>query len=361
MVYYVRFLKTPRIQKQQAGALSVNALVCITTDLGDAFLAQDVDLLAVLTVEDSDVPLYQESLAWKAGKRELSVSLGPFSKDLSRSPIVLGVRAIEKRGKPFLNPADNLQDASSIPLVISGWSAPFGGPQLSAAERVIERRLFLQDGRPAVRIWEETGNSIARHIWDAALASMLYLQSGISSSSRSLSMQSLQERISQNDNLLHVLELGAGCGIVGISLAHLRSQTSVVLTDLPEVEEIVMRNISVSSPAKASGVKFETLDWDEEPPKRIRDTEIDLILVSDCTYNADSLPSLVSVLKHLTALSPRALILVALKRRHDSEAIFFDLMQSADLQALQQDSVLLPAAHGQADRIELHAYGRQPR
>lgn len=160
---------------------------------------------------------------------------------------------------------------------------------------------------------------------------------------------------------LHVLELGSGCGIVGIALAELLPQCSVLLTDLPEVEEITTHNIAAARPAPSSNVEFQTLDWDEPVSDDVFPDAIDLILISDCTYNADSLPALVSVLGQLTQRSQKALVLVALKRRHESEAIFFDLMQSAGLCSECQacTSLSLPSQHGQSDRVELYCYGRK--
>lgn len=161
MVFYVRFLKAPRLQKQKGGAVSVVALVSVTTDLGDAFLAQDVDLLATLQSEHSQEPLYQEAVKWTAGKRELPITLGPFPEKLSRQTIVLGLNATDPR-RPKPRSQDPLFETDVVPLVISGWSTPFGGPQYLAAEKLVERRF---GGETDLRIWEETGNSIARHIW----------------------------------------------------------------------------------------------------------------------------------------------------------------------------------------------------
>lgn len=160
---------------------------------------------------------------------------------------------------------------------------------------------------------------------------------------------------------LHVLELGSGCGVVGIALAELLPQCSVFLTDLPEVEEIITHNIAAARPAPSSKVEFQTLDWDEPVSDDVFPDPLDLILISDCTYNADSLPALVSVLDQLVHRSPKAIVLVALKRRHESEAIFFDLMKSAGLCSERQTctSMSLPSQHGQSDCIELYCYGRR--
>ncbi|KAL1858435.1 hypothetical protein Plec18170_002633 [Paecilomyces lecythidis] len=357
MVYYVRFLKPPKIEKANRSSLSVSTLICLTTDLGDSFLADDVDLRVTLTNHNSNVPLLEQPVSWKAGSRQLSVSLGPFDRSIcNNQPVVLGIGAAGPgQGQP-----DQMSHESTVPLVISGWSTPFGRPKDAQTERLVERRLSLQ-GNHDLRIWEETGNSIARHIWDAALASIIYLQRAIEG--RAGRMPSLQQCIRKTGSPLRVVELGSGCGIVGIALAELFPGCSVLLTDLPEVDDIVTRNMAVARPAPKATVDFQTLDWDEQLPEELRNAGIDLILVSDCTYNADSLPSLVHVLDALVQASPKALVLVALKRRHDSEAIFFDLMQGANFATLDQDKVALPSfGFGEdehIENIELYTYGRK--
>lgn len=155
---------------------------------------------------------------------------------------------------------------------------------------------------------------------------------------------------------LQVVELGAGCGIAGIALASMLSNCSVLLTDLPEVEDIITRNINAAQLAPMSSLQYQNLDWDD-PPDELCPQPIELILVSDCTYNADSLPALVSTLDRLVRTSPEAIILVALKRRHDSETAFFDLMQSAEFTVVQ-DSVEIPSQHDDVDEIEFYCYSR---
>ncbi|KAE8349520.1 putative methyltransferase-domain-containing protein [Aspergillus coremiiformis] len=359
MVYYIRFLKTPKIQKLKGGSLSVSALICIATDLGDAFLAQDVDLLVTLTLKDSEKVLHQEPLSWKAGKRELPILLGPFHPQLSQHIIILSVSAADGR-KPRSPSLDSLLGNPGVPLVISGWSAPFGGPGSLVAEKLVERRFGPKDCLN-LRIWEETGNSIARHIWDAAIASVIYLQQ-ISAGDSAVKAPLLETLLQPERSApLRVIELGSGCGIVGIALAEMLSQCSVLLTDLPEAEEIVTQNIAVAKPTHSSNLEYRVLDWDEPLTDDLCNNSVDLILVSDCTYNADSLPALVSVLGRLVQTSSDAVILVALKRRHESEVVFFDLMQSSGLFNLHHDSMQLPSQHDQFDQIEFYCYGNKTR
>ncbi|KAJ5362505.1 hypothetical protein N7541_003349 [Penicillium brevicompactum] len=336
MVYYVRFLKTPRIQ-QQKGVVSITALICITTDLGDSFLAEDVDLVVIVREKGGKIALEKQT-KWNAYNRELPITLSPLPAKLAGKTLELEIDTPEhQRSTPL--------ETGPVPLVMGAISAPFG-PQSAPAAKLVQRIIVA----PGVQlpVWEETGNSIARHIWDAGLATVVYLES---------KMPALETVLSRGDRSIQVVELGAGCGIVGIGLAQMLPNCSVLLTDLPEVEEIITRNINSARQASASSVRYQNLDW-EHPPENLCSQPIELILVSDCTYNADSLPVLVSCLDRLVRASPGALILVSLKRRHESETVFFELMRSAGFSSVQ-DSMELPSEHEQVDEIEFHCYSRE--
>lgn len=192
---------------------------------------------------------------------------------------------------------------------------------------------------------------------DAALAAIIFLEQVVAGAEKS--MPALSKLLNSGKSSLQVVELGAGCGIVGIALATMLANCEVLLTDLPEVSEIVTRNINEASPKSSASIKFQTLDWEDLTPN-LTSGPIELILVSDCTYNADSLPALVSVLNRLVQGSPGALVLVALKRRHESEVVFFDLMRSAGFVS-QQAKVPLPAQWEQVDQIEMYCYQQESR
>lgn len=202
---------------------------------------------------------------------------------------------------------------------------------------------------------------------DAGLATCTYIHMTLENlSTESRETKSTQCKIPALEQVLsasrgqplQVVELGAGCGIVGIALAQMLPSCSVLLTDLPEVEDIITRNITAAQPAAMSAVQYQNLDWDD-PPNNLCPRPINLILVSDCTYNSDSLPALVSALDRLVRTSPEAIILVALKRRHDSETIFFDLMGSAGFTAVQ-DNMHIPSQWEEMDEIEFYCYSRSP-
>ena len=163
---------------------------------------------------------------------------------------------------------------------------------------------------------------------------------------------------------LNVLELGSGCGIVGIALSQLVPSCNVLLTDLSEAMDILDINIRESRLQMGSKIEAIQLDWDDELPASISKQKFDLILVSDCTYNADSLPSLVQTVSILTSLSNDAHVIVSMKVRHDSEAVFFELMSNAGLESVRHDTVELPDRTRKdigipLDRIEIYDFQLQ--
>jgi hypothetical protein len=76
--------------------------------------------------------------------------------------------------------------------------------------------------------------------------------------------------------------------MVGITIAQIIEDADVYLTDLPEAQEIVQRNINLARPAKGSTVAFQELNWDVEIPSNIATSRLDLVVAADCTYNSDS-------------------------------------------------------------------------
>lgn len=161
-----------------------------------------------------------------------------------------------------------------------------------------------------------------------------------------------------------VIELGSGCGIVGLEVAHLCPASDVLLTDLPEAMEILNYNIRKAKFSSSRGrVATAILDWDESLPKDVAKVHYDLVIVSDCTYNADSIPALVKTIAALTVTSPAALVVISTKVRHDSEAIFFRLMAEVELIQVDHTTVSLPDRFRQdtgqsLEAVEIHVYGK---
>lgn len=177
------------------------------------------------------------------------------------------------------------------------------------------------------------------------------------------SMPSLAKVLKHNTHSPRVIELGSGCGIVGLEIAHLCPASDVYLTDLPEAMDILHHNINEAKFTSTRGrVAAAILEWDKPLPDDIAKNQYDLLIVSDCTYNSDSIPALVRTLAALIAKSPGALIVISMKVRHDSEAIFFDLMAEARLTKTDLTTIELPDRIRQATQqplevVDIYVYG----
>lgn len=144
----------------------------------------------------------------------------------------------------------------------------------------------------------------------------------------------------------NVLELGCGCGIVGIGLAQTIPDCDVLLTDLPEAKEVVEYNIEASNLAISSSVRFAALDWERPLPPAVRKRTFNIIIAAECIYNTDSIPPLVKTLSALITKSPKAVVLVATKFRHESERLFFDLACKSGLIESSKMELPLPGQAG---------------
>jgi predicted nicotinamide N-methyase len=167
------------------------------------------------------------------------------------------------------------------------------------------------------------------------------------------------EKVLQKKHL-NVLELGAGCGIVGISLAATFPQISkVLLTDLPEATEIIEKNLTPSTLPfpTSSKLSHQVLDWSSPLPSKFSSTNWDLVVVADCTYNPDVVPDLVQTLKRLAEGNKGAFVLLAMKVRHESEMVFFDLMSESGFAISEKCKIPLPVLGGEEEEIDIFGFG----
>ncbi|PGH26741.1 hypothetical protein AJ80_01505 [Polytolypa hystricis UAMH7299] len=359
MPHYIRFLKSPKLESsgKTSGSHSISSLITITTDLGDDFLAEDVELLATVQTSSQKKNIsVNKNFEWRAGNRELKISIllprkVNVEKDTSSTTLRLGIFRAEK-----YDGAEILGQATTDE-VIGGWSTWFRGTPLGVqAEKLIERVFHNEEeDLPALRIWEETGNSIALHIWDAALACVREFEHAyIQHPSALRTLHHLFHN--RHASHLNAIELGTGCGIVGISLAQLLPSCSILLTDLEEVQDLLSHNLAAAKMANCSTATFRALNWEDELlPAAIARVKQDLIAVSDCTYNCDSLPVLVKTLGALVDVSPGAIVLVALKRRHESEDVFFDLMRDARF-TVKENATRTFSSLGLEEKVEVEMY-----
>ncbi|KAI9767585.1 MAG: hypothetical protein M1840_005622 [Geoglossum simile] len=330
---YIRFLKYPKCShSENKSSSTVSALITITSDLGESFYPKDVAIAANLVRDENSESMGYGVYYWRAGMRSLQLDIS--AGNTAAFPVKLHV--VVKNYEHGDSVHEYLSSAGND--IVSAWSEPLDPADKGAPHYTIERR-FLCQGGETLAIREETGESIARHIWDAGLMLMSFLDRSITTGS--IDMLSLRETLAiAKKKCLNCIELGTGCGVVGLGLAQALPNCNVLLTDLPEAEDIVKWNMLATRPASNTVISFEVVDWEEDLPISVSSTEFDLILVADCTYNPSSVPSLVRVLATLAARSRNATVLLAHKVRHSSEAVFLEHI--ADAGFFQDDHVAIP-------------------
>ncbi|XP_066853531.1 protein N-lysine methyltransferase METTL21D isoform X1 [Anser cygnoides] len=170
--------------------------------------------------------------------------------------------------------------------------------------RELERR-----GGPALRLEQRAAGGVGCVVWDAALVLAKFLETGACPLARRA-----------------VLELGAGTGAVGIMAATLGA--NVTVTDLEELQELLMVNIENNKHLVTGSVRAKVLKWGEDvtefqPPP-------DYILMADCIYYEESLEPLLKTLKDLTG--PDTCVLCCYEQRTvgknpEIERRYFELLQ----------------------------------
>ncbi|OWP03810.1 hypothetical protein B2J93_2655 [Marssonina coronariae] len=386
-MHYIRFLKVPRLS--QPGRL--RAVVTITTDLGDSFLATSIPLLVTLADSHGGRIASPTEYLWKGtyGHRGLPIEI----------PVGKQAMQIREGSKMCIHAkdtgirVDNWQDI--LPRNPGSQNSPEPGRVVGVSGPLfvngVCERVFNSTSGPELYVWEETGESIARHIWDAGLVLSAYLTRLCREPGTDLPI--LRGKLAEED--LKVLELGAGCGIVGITLSRLglHHVSKIVLTDLDEASDILAQNLSSFSPTarvlaaelesrdqdspEADGLStslpngapspplsnvtiptHQVLDWSLPLPLAIASISWNLVLVADCTYNPDVVPSLIATLGHLSHGNPQLTVLLAMKVRHESEAVFFELMAQQRWVVRESCRVDLPVLGAGGEVIEIFVYGR---
>ena len=153
MAWYIRFLKPPKLDQKG----HVRALITITTDLGDDFYPADFSLHAMIVTTEYEEDWMSEwqTVKWKSGMRTLWIDIVNADAD---PPVNLRLIVNTEQSKE-----GNSISLGNIPEIFGVWSDTFDGDQRQA-RKMVERR-YRTDSGPERTIMEETGESIARHVW----------------------------------------------------------------------------------------------------------------------------------------------------------------------------------------------------
>lgn len=481
-MHYIHFLRPPRFRASRTGPPTLELLVAVTTDLGDATMDPGTPVDLSVTIEHTPAPIASTPLEpaaataapnpdpdpdketrasppvvqatifqceaytnppdkrhqrrpprWSAGMRVLHIdapvptaALALTMGGRSQGRTAVCVRPADRR-LALLTAADviscsSLQRERIVPIWAEMPPPPGPGGKGVAGEvsHASTRRLYLGgvDGT-CLEIEEEVGVSIIRHVWDAgimtvaALAETCLGSSGGGDGFFEGELQSVVRELVRSDaaNGLarNVLELGAGVGILGLGIATIMTilssssgnkdgagaygNCSVLMTDLPDAQELTENNIArfhrvrrlqmgfddnskgndgeiggtSNSSATWPDVRFEALDWEDgargDFGPLVRSKTWDLVVVSDCTYNIDTLPALVGTLSALHVLkrtssgaskaNAASRVFLSTKPRHDSEAEF-PAMMAQDGWTLRQKQG--SPANGQGDERPVEFY-----
>jgi hypothetical protein len=405
-MHYIRLLRPPAVEGRDSQKI-LKLVLTVTTDLGDAYLQPPAPLHLevsvhsaqvddktgeIASVHDKVATAKRHGLVWKDGMRVLKVdyslpgeawlTAGARSQEqqITISPINPRLCALAARDvvdghsgrimpvKASLTPSDGEADFTCIRQL-----------QLSSRGNIAELELE-----------EDLGDSIARHVWDGGLAAVSFLSELCLSRNMGTGMHpslSLTRTILQHSNTPKILELGSGVGTLGLGLAiilqldqkneHRRAQ--VLLTDVAEAEPRAAANIRRwreasakrvdANPGREVSLDYEVLDWEDGRQGRFGPETAaepwDLIVLSDCTYNTDSIPALVETLsslsRHLGLLTERKTrVLLATKPRHDSETLAFELLAAAHWRILESTYIPLPMIGAEDQEVHIYLYEHDP-
>lgn len=159
---YIRFLKTPKFLVKDGPNSAIKLVITITSDLGETFFPDDVLLAATLRSDKQNGDIYlRKTIKWEAGMRALPIELY-FEQNHIDWPARVHVHA---RNAPMSDHFERHDDGSDMANIISAWSDVLDPPQgVFEASKSAERHFTPLSNR-TLSIWEETGESIARHLW----------------------------------------------------------------------------------------------------------------------------------------------------------------------------------------------------
>jgi hypothetical protein len=363
-MHYIKLLGSPRMWAEK-DPMKAQLTFAITTDLSDTYLAPeepiDLRVVAHVTSPEGKYSLVISKLGahqWKSRMTFCKITL-EFPQEISQAikagaGLQLSIEpsperaadTVEKVIKSSIESMTGCVDGLIVPVYV-GMSGPEVDPHF--CKRIL--RLNNESELPHIlEIQEELGESMARHIWDGGFLTLCILAGcfnfpALQTSEEPL-MKMLLDIINREDG---ILELGCGVGSLGTGLCALyprgTGECTILMTDLEAAQNIVRSNMGLLQQTRSGSdlgyaqLQYENLDWEDGKDSRfgplVQSQRWGLIMLSDCTYNEDTIPHLVDTLSAIHRANMERTpddeeftthVFVATKPRHDSERMFFSCM-----------------------------------
>jgi predicted nicotinamide N-methyase len=167
---------------------------------------------------------------------------------------------------------------------------------------------------------EDVEKNVGRFVWPTALPMMKHIREDI---------------LPSNTEDTIIVELGAGCGLLGMGLAATRKFHQVIITDHDDVW--LRRNLDLNASILGAEVTAMRLDWDDvsevqavsdmigKTCSAIHDPKL-LIVASDVLYNHSSHQKLVHTLRKLSLHGvPTRILIGFLNDRDNDEKLFLSV------------------------------------
>lgn len=148
------------MQKGASAKPHISCLITITSDLGDSFLPYDLELAAeLLSLQEAEEIAVWRTVHWKAGMRSLPITF-PLTKHSKAQNFRVRV------GSEANSAYDEYSKLSGEATcgTVSAWSQAFSLSAATSSVKLVDRRFKLSNGH-IISVSEETGESIARHLW----------------------------------------------------------------------------------------------------------------------------------------------------------------------------------------------------
>ncbi|KAF9244653.1 putative methyltransferase-domain-containing protein [Melanogaster broomeanus] len=355
MFYYISFLRPPPLQASIAPSEPILITPQICNDLRTEYFQEPADIYYSWSLESPNQPTPVitkpvKLTSWRSNNAYKEISV-PRPQNLRGGQSWRLILSCGMTRKDQIIALDE-QNIGSTPLAVVSMPVTFiSRPQKGTKQEQITRSYFLraslQQSPVIFDIVEQTSFDLDKKIWDSGIGLSSWLvQLYAGKLEATVLLSDLRESLFSRDNR-NIVELGAGTGVVAITLGILRSKLDIsgqtghiVTTDLPSAIPILESNIA-SSRAFTSRIPPEAavLDWEsKELTSQVQlDTGLDAIIMADVTYNTSSFPALIGTLSRLIEFSKskrngrQPMILLGYKERHVDERSLWERVKEINV------------------------------